>query len=171
MASALFLCGMPGSGKSSLGKKLSLRLKIKFIDLDQWIAQRTGINPTEWIEQYGESAFREAEAKALREIPLQEPLVVACGGGTPCFHENLAYMFEQGIVARIDLPLTTLIQRLSSATPQRPLLANGSLEERIPALWEARKWFYLQVVNVLSPLKQSELEMAALCRAWMAQHR
>lgn len=167
MASALFLCGMPGSGKSSLGKKLSLRLKIKFLDLDQWIAQRTEIHPTGWIEQHGEPAFRAAEAKALREIPLEEPIIVACGGGTPCFHDNLSYMFERGIVARIDLPLTTLIQRLSTASQQRPLLSKGPLEERLPALWEERKSYFLQIENVLSPLKQSELEMAALCRAWM----
>lgn len=171
MAPALFLCGMPGSGKSKLGKKLASRLKIKFIDLDFRIEEEYGISPATWINTKGEEAFRLAEAETLRRIPLDEPVLVACGGGTPCFQNNLEYMLAHGKVVRIDVPLQTLVQRLSQNTGDRPLLADGNLADRLAALWEDRKGVYLLIEHVLYPLKQGDKEMVELCRNWMNQHR
>lgn len=171
MAPALFLCGMPGSGKSKLGKKLASRLKIKFLDLDRWIEQVHGISPASLIKTKGEASFRLAEAEALRRIALNEPILLACGGGTPCFHNNLEYMLSNGVVVYIDVPLQTLVQRLSNNSADRPLLADGELPERLAALWEERKGFYQSIERTISPLKQSEQHMVVQIQSWMNQHK
>lgn len=171
MASALFLCGMPGSGKSKLGKKLASRLKIKFLDLDWWIEQAHGMSPASWISAKGEESFRLAEAEALRRIPLNDSILISCGGGTPCFLDNLEYMLSNGVVVYIDVPLQTLVQRLSNNSTERPLLAGGDLTERLTALWQERKTVYQSIDRVISPLKQSEQQMVGKIQEWLNQHK
>jgi shikimate kinase len=152
MKSPVFICGMPGSGKSTLGKKLATRLSAKFVDLDKAIAIDTGKSPADWLVQDGEAAFRAVESEVLRNLDLGTYAVVSCGGGTPCFNENLAWMLHAGKVVYLDLPIGMLLQRLQQAdADERPLLAHVLSFEGLSELYEKRKAWYEQIPLVFRP--------------------
>ena len=164
MPATLFICGMPGSGKSAMGKRLSNRLLWRFYDLDDFIKIQSGSDPATLINTLGETAFRSIEAEALRAVPRDQPLIISCGGGTPCFHENLAWMKTQGDVLFIDMPLISLQQRIlqSDGLQKRPLLGNSPAEVllKLEQTWLKREPFFKQIdwwENGLS-LKVSHLE-------------
>lgn len=152
MKSPVFICGMPGSGKSTLGKKLAARLNAGFIDLDKAIEVETGKSPADWLVQDGESAFRAVESEVLRNLDLGTFTVVSCGGGTPCFNENLAWMLHAGKVVYLDLPIGMLLQRLQQAdADERPLLATVLSFDGLMELYEKRKAWYEQIPLVFRP--------------------
>ncbi|MFM2285270.1 MAG: hypothetical protein RLZZ543_767 [Bacteroidota bacterium] len=149
MHKPLFICGMPGSGKSGLGKRLANRMLWSFVDLDQLIEQRCGKSPAVLITELGEAAFRQMEAEALRSLSSKTNTVIACGGGTPCFLGNLEWMQSQGIVLFIDMPLKSIMQRLlqSKGQAKRPLLGNGEAElaQRLEMIWQQREAYFKQI--------------------------
>lgn len=125
----IFLIGFMGSGKTTLGQLLADELNISFIDLDQQIVQDQGISVSRIFGEKGEDFFRELEASLLRKIVSGETdFVMACGGGTPCFHQNMAYMNRQGITVWLDTPREVLAERLLSSPDQRPLISGLSKE-------------------------------------------
>lgn len=87
----IFIIGMPASGKTTFGRALARRLGREFIDLDFCITQRFRASVAEIFARDGEEAFRRREAAMLREVGEMEDVVVACGGGTPCFSSNMEY--------------------------------------------------------------------------------
>jgi shikimate kinase len=132
----IFLVGYMGSGKSTLGKKISLKAKIPFYDLDQEVEKASGLTVTAFFEKFGETRFREEETKILKElIDRENDLVMATGGGTPCFHGNMELMNKYGVTIYLELPLPMLVQRLEKNTEKRPLLKgkdmNAFIEEHI----------------------------------------
>ena len=119
-----------------------------FLDLDAEIVARAGqVIPAIFLE-HGEAHFRQLEAEVLRDITAQPgPLVLATGGGTPCFHDNLAVLNDTGVTLWLDAPVATLQARLSAATEQRsrPLLAStGPTEKWLRETLAARTRFYTQ---------------------------
>ncbi|MCC6767629.1 MAG: shikimate kinase [Bacteroidia bacterium] len=161
---------MPGSGKTTLGKKLAAKLKLPFFDLDQQITQISGRSPAQWLQESGEAAFRQEEAKVLRNFASHEKCIISCGGGTPCFENNLDWMQENGTCIFIEMPLEALAQRLSQTkgTAQRPLLHGpaNELSERLKMLWKQREPYFNQItmrVNGLHPnLRQLIQEIEAM---------
>lgn len=149
MASLLFICGMPGSGKSSFGKRLANKLGWSFLDLDERITETSGRSPQKLIISSGEVEFRRIESEILRSIAGKDKHVIACGGGTPCFHDNLIWMEKQGIVAYLELPLKTIHQRIlqSEGFKKRPLLGNspGLVFENLSRTWSVRESYYSQI--------------------------
>jgi shikimate kinase len=148
MGKVVFLCGMPGSGKSTLGKKLATKLNWSFCDLDEELKVQSGRSPAEWLREDGEAAFRKEEARVLRNLKSEPLMIVACGGGTPCFERNLQWMQENGTCIFIDLPLSGLVQRLSQKenVSQRPLLeGKDDLAKRLSELWNQREHYYRQI--------------------------
>jgi len=128
----IFLIGMPSSGKSTLGKRLARELHYHFIDTDRLIIREEGRSVADIFAQEGEPYFREAEARVLRTIKPGGSLVVATGGGMPCFHENMAYIKTAGVSVFLDVPPHTLAQRMiahaqqfPSDAPERPLFNAG----------------------------------------------
>lgn len=120
-----------GSGKSTLGKKLAALLSYEFIDLDTYIEQQKGDTITNIFQEQGEAAFRILEKNCLDNLLLSyTPAVVALGGGTVCFHDNLEKIKKSGVLVYIDLGPKTLAQRLSASKTQRPLL-KGLDEEQL----------------------------------------
>ena len=152
MKTPIFLCGMPGSGKSTLGKKLASRLGIRFIDLDKAIEEQTGKSPADWLVQDGEAAFRAVESEVLRNLDFGTFTVVSCGGGTPCFNENLKWMLQHGKAIYLEVPIGMLLQRLLQAdADERPLLSASLSFETLAELHAKRKIWYEQIPLVFRP--------------------
>ncbi|MCR9099485.1 MAG: shikimate kinase [bacterium] len=118
----IYLIGFMGSGKSYTGRRLAQLLNRRFIDLDDWIEQKAGLSIREIFEQQGEAHFREAEAEAIRQMAGQPAAVVATGGGTPCFHQNMDWMNNHGLTVYLDTSQELLFQRLKDGRDHRPLL-------------------------------------------------
>ena len=140
---------MPGSGKSTLGKELAGYLDISFYDLDHYIEQQAGKDINRIFQEDHESGFRAIEKSCLQSLTeLPEAKVIATGGGTPCFHDNMDYMNEHGTTVFLDVPLEIIAERLSSqGTEERPLLKNKTPRELLGQLhqhFEQRKPYYLE---------------------------
>jgi shikimate kinase len=144
----LFLIGLLGSGKSFLGKELAQQLKLPFIDLDDVLESQERMKVSEIFSAKGEAHFRKMEATALRNQSEQKEFVMATGGGTPCFHDNLSFINQAGISVFLNTPISEIVKRLQGAERKsRPLLANVSddqLQPTLEAMLQSRMQFYKQ---------------------------
>jgi shikimate kinase len=142
------LVGLPGAGKTTLGRELARHFNRPFVDLDAAIESRAGRPVSDIFATSGEAAFRTLEAAVLREVLAQPgaPLVLATGGGTPCFHENMALLNKAGPTLWLDVPVPVLAARLPPAeVAKRPLLAAaGGAEAWLRETLAARHVFYAQ---------------------------
>ena len=120
----IFLIGFMGCGKSTLGKKLALKLGYTFVDIDKEIERMVNMSISEYFQKHGEEAFRELESSALKTINLPENSIIATGGGAPCFFDNLQWMNENGTTIYLSLSPKALAKRLENDTEQRPVLQN-----------------------------------------------
>ncbi len=142
---------MPGSGKSTLGKQLAGQLGIAFYDLDDYIEQEANKNINDIFREDGETGFRAIEHTCLQHLSEQQQTkVIATGGGTPCFHENIDYMNRSGITVFLDVPLEIIAERLiQQGTTERPLLKDKTPQELLGQLDEhfmLRKPYYRKAV-------------------------
>jgi shikimate kinase len=144
----IFLIGFMGSGKTSLGKRLSKRLGLKFIDLDQAIENKFQITIQKMFEVFGETTFRNIETTTLQTIIEKDnSFVLSCGGGTPCFSSNIDLINKSGISIYIKMDEKALMSRLQKSPKKRPLLNNLSdneLLQRISLVMKERDKFYSQ---------------------------
>ncbi|NJN80626.1 MAG: shikimate kinase [Anaerolineales bacterium] len=134
----IFLYGPPGTGKSTIGKIIARNLKLPFIDLDRVIEINAGMSISQTINQQGESAFRDMETFALKNLVNENKSIVALGGGTLLRNENRAFAEENGKIILFVAKFSTLFERLQNKTDRRPLLA-GDLQSKLTALLESRK--------------------------------
>jgi shikimate kinase len=128
-AEKIFLIGMMGSGKTFWTKKIAKWIKSAGYDLDDLIELIEEKTISEIFEEDGEDYFRKSEAKILRWFKEKKKFVLATGGGTPCFQENMNWMKKEGIVIWLDESLEILVQRLAAEKAHRPLIAHLSNEE------------------------------------------
>lgn len=121
---------MMGAGKSTLAKKLASHFDAIHLDLDDLIEHEYGKSINEIFEENGEKHFREIEKNTLRNLKFDNQLrIISVGGGTPCFHQNMEWMREHGIVIYLNIPASILIGRLKEGKENRPLIKNLSDEE------------------------------------------
>lgn len=125
----IYLTGFMGAGKTSIGRELAARLEMPFLDLDDWIEQNEGLTITEIFTEKGELEFRKIEAKWLRETAAFEKAIIASGGGTPCFFDNMTWMNDHGFTVFIQVSAEVLASRLRTEKEKRPLLAGLSDKE------------------------------------------
>lgn len=144
----IFLIGFMGSGKTHWGRKLSEKLGIRFFDLDEQVSEQAGKTITAIFEEEGEEAFRRMEKEVLHIITeSHESFVMACGGGTPCYFNNIGYMNQSGTTVWISTPLETLYERLVQEKDKRPLIRELSEEQLkgfIAKKFADRKIYYEQ---------------------------
>ena len=124
-----FLIGYMGSGKSTIGEKLAAKLFYDFIDLDKFIESEYKQTIPEIFASKGEKEFRAMEHNALKKLIEKDNIVIACGGGTPCYYENMELMNKNGVTVYIKMSVDSLVSRLLNAKVKRPLIENKSEKE------------------------------------------
>lgn len=141
MTTNIFLIGMPSSGKSTLGKQLAKLLNYEFVDLDIRIELAEGLKVPEIFSMKGEEYFRKSESQQLKKIQKDSKVIVATGGGVPCFFDNMDYIKDTGVSIFLNVEPEKLIDRVkSSKKNDRPLLdiESETLETRITDLYNKR---------------------------------
>jgi len=125
-----------GAGKTTVGKALSKELGIPFYDLDWYIESRRHKTVPQLFAEQGEEAFRKIEYNMLHEVGEFENVIISCGGGTPCFFDNIDYMNQQGQVVYLKATPEVLYKHLLMAKVERPLLKGKSSDELIAYIRE-----------------------------------
>lgn len=146
----LFLVGFMASGKTTLGRALARDLGLSFIDMDAYIERRhCKTIPTLFAER-GEEGFRQVERTILHEVADFEDVVIATGGGTPCFFDNMDYMNAHGTTVWLQASPDVLFTRLTISRTQRPLVAGKTPDELsayIASALAARNPYYAKALH------------------------
>lgn len=148
----IILVGYMGSGKTTVGRQLALALGISFYDLDWYIEMRYRRSVAQIFRESGESGFRELERNMLHEVAEFENVVLSCGGGTPCFFDNMQYMNSLGDTVYLKASPEVLAAHLKMARVERPLIKGKSEEELLAYIRESlneREPFYSQAKHIL----------------------
>ena len=135
----IILVGYMGSGKTTVGKALSKETGMMFYDLDWYIENRMHTTVSKLFSERGEEAFRQIEYNMLHEVAEFEDVIISCGGGTPCFFDNMDYLNQQGDVVYLKANPETLYKHLLMAKVERPLLKGKSADELIAYITEHLK--------------------------------
>ena len=154
----VILIGFMGSGKSSLGVKLSYRMKMPLLDTDKMIERKQGCTISGLFQERGEEAFRAMETECIREIGNQKgSYVISTGGGLPVKEENRALLQELGTVVYLRIRPETVYERLKEDTT-RPLLQGEDPMEKIKTLMEERKEAYENCAELIIDVDDVETE-------------
>jgi shikimate kinase len=158
----IILIGYMGAGKTSLGKSLAQSLNIRFINSDSEIEQQTGMTIGQIFEQYGEDHFRNLEKEFLRTFDVHDSFVLATGGGTPCYKDQMAVLNALGTTIYLQCSNETLFSRLKNERDHRPLIAGLSddeLHEAISYRMQQREPIYKQAKLTLTETEFSVEEL------------
>lgn len=149
-----FLIGFMGSGKTHWGKIWSAKFAYHFIDLDEEIEKIEGKTIADIFEFKGEAYFRKVEAATLRSIPANENTIVSCGGGTPCFYENISWMNNNGSSIYLSTTPAEILERVIAETDKRPLIKKMNPAELLffieKTLKDRAEFYNVATITVLS---------------------
>lgn len=148
----IILIGYMGAGKTTVGKQLADNLGLMFYDLDWYITSRMHRTVAQIFEESGEEGFRKMEHNMLHEVAEFENVVLSCGGGTPCFFDNMDYLNQQGETVYLKATPEVLYAHLKMGKTVRPLLLNKTPEEVEAFVKEQlaqREPYYLKAKHVL----------------------
>ncbi len=148
----IFLVGMPCCRENILGDQIAKAYPLEFIDLDVFVALQEKASVPALFAQYGENGFREREHKHLKKLigNITTNTIIACGGGTPCFHENMQVMKDAGIVIYLQADLPHLLGNINNSKEIRPLLkGRADVGAYLENLLQKRKRFYEQAHHIL----------------------
>lgn len=138
----IYLIGMMGSGKSTIGQILADRLNMSWVDMDEAIENR-GMKIPEIFEKYGELRFREIETEVAKELSEKQHYVVSTGGGVILKQENVDTMKSSGRIIYLCATEETLLRNLDAGRAHRPLIKDGSLKKKIEDLMRVRGEIYV----------------------------
>jgi shikimate kinase len=156
---------MMGTGKSYWAQKISDSHNMEWVDLDAQIEKDTSMTIKEIFETQGEVYFRSKETEVLHKMTEFGNIVIATGGGTPCFHDNMKWMNDHGITIWIDEPIETLAERLKKEKAHRPLIKDLNDEELLHFLsikLSERSKFYNQCQHHLQGNNISDRSFAKI---------
>ncbi len=148
----IVLIGMPGSGKSTVGKLMAEKLGRIFVDTDEEFFKQEGMNAGTYIEKFGETAFREAESRIVKEFTKEKSMVIATGGGSILREDNRDAMRQNSFIVYLDRELCKL------ATEGRPL--SGDIE-RMRKLYETRSPIYVNLADLVMKVEEDATETIA----------
>lgn len=171
----IFLIGYMGCGKSTLGKALARRCELDFIDLDDYIEARAGKKIRQIFAEDGEAAFRDMERRMLLEVSTEgeRDVIVACGGGTPCFGGNMELMQSRGLTVLLNASEERLFERLKRGRHKRPLIAaldDSQLEEFVRRQLAERMPHYSRAAETFdSTCLEDEDQIEEKCKALISR--
>ena len=166
----IILVGYMGSGKTTVGKALSKETGMMFYDLDWYIESRMHKTVAQIFAERGEEGFRKIEYNMLHEVAEFEDVIISCGGGTPCFFDNIDYLNGQGDVCYLKATPEVLYKHLLMGKVERPLIKGKSPEELIKFITEQvgkREEFYTKArytldVSLMDSFEKIKLSVDAL---------
>jgi len=144
----IFLIGMMGSGKTTVGKILSEKLKMHFIDTDKEIEEIMSLSIYEIFNEFGEKRFRDMESSYFIEKSKQKGIVFSTGGGIILKKENRERLLNNGITILLDSTINELNKRIENSNYERPLVKKSNFSKlELMNIWEKRKIFYTKCAN------------------------
>ena len=162
----IFLVGLPGSGKSTVGRQLGRRLRIPFIDSDQAIEMRLGCTIRAFFEREGEAAFREVEAQVIDGLTLDGPRILATGGGAVLREVNRALLRRSGgTIIYLHAPVEVLQERLRRNAGSRPSLTGANVADEVPGILALRDPLYREVATHLVDVTGDQASTLAAVKA------
>jgi shikimate kinase len=164
----IYLIGFMASGKTHLGKKLAERMGYGFVDLDLLFEERYRISVQDFFARYDEGAFRNIERSLLLETTSLENVIVATGGGTPCFFDNMDVIRRSGFSIYLRWEVPDLVRRLHGVKKKRPLLKDTppeQLEQKVREALEKRCFFYEQASLVIPGITADPRNLVHLINA------
>jgi shikimate kinase len=154
-----------GSGKSTLGHDFARRIRCRFVDMDLELERRHQLLIPQIFDKYGEEQFRLWETELLQILVKDDHLVVATGGGLPCFHKNMELLNNSGITIYLKLSPEIIFSRLSKKRENRPLIRNfddNKLKEYILFTLSKRENFYLKAQRIVDAESVSVQDLITL---------
>ena len=144
----IVLIGPMGAGKTTVGRQLAQQLRLSFVDSDQEIEKRTGVDISTIFEFEGEDGFRQREAAMMAELGAHEGIVLATGGGSVIRAENRACLQQAGFVVYLYTPVSVQLRR-TARDRKRPLLQTENPKERLQALFSERDPLYREIADLV----------------------
>lgn len=163
----IFLIGFMGSGKTHWGKIWAKKYQLEFYDLDEIIEKESGHTVAHIFEKEGENRFRELEHKYLRQFEKKRNFLLSCGGGTPCFDENMDWMLAHGLVIYLKAASPYILKRVMEEKEKRPLLKKLNQSELlffIQHKLEEREPFYRRANFSVEVEKLSDESLVSIIR-------
>ena len=148
----IYLVGYMGCGKSTMGRKLASMLDLTLIDLDHYLENKYFKTIPQIFTEEGEESFRKKEQAVLHEVSAFENVIIATGGGAPCFFDNMEVMNRTGFCIFLDVETEELVERLTHAKTERPIIKGKSKEELagfIDEMMKKRRPFYEKAKYIL----------------------
>lgn len=170
---SIIIIGYMGAGKTTVGKALAKELGIMFYDLDWYIETRMHKTVKQIFDESGEDGFRQIEHNMLHEVAEFENIVLSCGGGTPCFFDNMDYMNQLGETVYLKASPETLYAHLKMGKGVRPLLLNKTpegvqvfireqLQKREPFYEKAKHIFDVNVMDNFDKINETVAQIRQL---------
>lgn len=169
----IIIVGYMAAGKTTLGRQLAKEMSLSFYDLDVYIENRMHKTISQLFIERGEQGFREIEQKMLHEVAEFEDVVISCGGGTPCFFDNMEYINQQGESIYLKASPRTIIEHMGLNTKNRPLMQGKAeeeslafveqhLAEREPHYAKAQKTLNIDLLNSYEKIKTAVEQLKIL---------
>lgn len=155
----IVLCGFMGCGKSTVGKNIARKTGKKFLDMDSYIEKKAGMTVSEIFDKYGESAFRDMEHEACKELSKMKDLIIASGGGAFTFERNVEVFKGKDTIVLLDVPLNIIKYRLRN-DKTRPLLQRPDKDKAMQELYDKRLPLYKSAADIIVSGKNTPIKTA-----------
>lgn len=154
----IILIGLMGAGKTTIGKELSNKLNLRFIDMDDEIEKQSKMSIVDIFEKYGENRFREIESKLLEKIALEDDIIISTGGGIIKVDDNRKLLKKQDNVVFLNGSIDTLVKNVSNDIYKRPLLKDSTdLYIKIEELLSERYEKYKESSNIIIDINNKNI--------------
>jgi len=155
----IILIGFMGVGKTTIGKIIAKKLKLNFVDMDNYIEKREGKSISKIFEDYGEQHFRKLESESLKDLIKSDNIVISTGGGIVTTKENSDILKKEKIVIFLDANTQTILNNLSKEIDKRPLLSNSNnVENTISNLLNERYEKYNSICDIKININEKNIE-------------
>lgn len=155
----IILIGFMGVGKTTIGKIIAKKLKLNFVDMDNYIEKREGKSISKIFEEYGEQHFRELESESLKDLIKIDNIVISTGGGIITTKENSDILKKEKIVIFLDANTQTILNNLYKEIDKRPLLSNSkNVENTISNLLNQRYEKYNSICDIKIDINEKNIE-------------